>query len=138
MKNLLEKIDGFTNYDYIILDTNPSLNTLLKCALCSANWAILPCKPTRYAVQGMATLSSTLVGAQQEYNPELKVAGILPVDFDGRANVYRDTLGNLEDVAKKMGMGEDFISGMFGRLEDYGFHNNIINDTEDGLSLIHI
>lgn len=103
LKNLLEKIDGFTNYDYIILDTNPSLNTLLKCALCSANWAILPCKPTRYAVQGMATLSSTLVGAQQEYNPELKVAGILPVDFDGRANVYRDTLGNLEDVAKKMG-----------------------------------
>ena len=30
-------------------------------------------------------------------------------------------------------MGEDFISGMFGRLEDYGFHNNIINDTEDGV-----
>lgn len=43
---------------------------------------------------------------------------------------------NIEDMAKaaqQMGMGEDFMYAMFGRLEDYGFHNNFIESTEDGV-----
>lgn len=43
---------------------------------------------------------------------------------------------NVQDVAeasKKMGMGKDFMSNMFGRLEDYGFHNNVVSDTQDGI-----
>ena len=39
----------------------------------------------------------------------------------------------MAEAAKQMGMGKDFMSNMFGRLEDYGFHNNVISDAEDGV-----
>ena len=44
---------------------------------------------------------------------------------------------NVQDVAaaaKKMGMNKEFMSNMFGRLEDYGFHNNVVTDVQDGIT----
>lgn len=39
---------------------------------------------------------------------------------------------DLEEASQKMGIGFEFMMDMFGRLEDYGFHNNFVGSVEDG------
>lgn len=52
---------------------------------------------------------------------------------------YSDSEGwNIGDIdlkrdSRAMGIGKDFMSNMFGRLEDYGFHNNVFSTTEEGV-----
>ena len=52
---------------------------------------------------------------------------------------YSDSDGwNIGDIdlkrdSRAMGIGKDFMSNMFGRLEDYGFHNNVFSTTEEGV-----
>ena len=45
-------------------------------------------------------------------------------------------INDLEDAANNMGMGFDFFMDMFGRLEDYGFHNNFVGSVEQGAERI--
>ena len=40
---------------------------------------------------------------------------------------------DLKRDSRAMGIGKDFMSNMFGRLEDYGFHNNVFSTTEEGV-----
>ena len=44
---------------------------------------------------------------------------------------------DLEDASQKMGIGFEFMMDMFGRLEDYGFHNNFVGSVEDGASRLN-
>jgi hypothetical protein len=52
---------------------------------------------------------------------------------------YSDSDGwNIGDIdlkrdSRAIGIGKDFMSNMFGRLEDYGFHNNVFSTTEEGV-----
>lgn len=41
-------------------------------------------------------------------------------------------LGDLNDASQQMGIGFEFMMDMFGRLEDYGFHNNFFSSIEEG------
>ena len=43
---------------------------------------------------------------------------------------------DLEEVSQNMGMGFEFMMDMFGRLEDYGFHNNFVSSVEKGAERI--
>lgn len=54
-------------------------------------------------------------------------------DFNEESQQWSYNVKDMAEAAKQMGMGKDFISNMFGRLEDYGFHNNVISDAEDGV-----
>lgn len=54
-------------------------------------------------------------------------------DFNEESQQWSYNVKDMAEAAKQMGMGKDFMSNMFGRLEDYGFHNNVISDAEDGV-----
>ena len=43
---------------------------------------------------------------------------------------------DLQEASQNMGMGFEFMMDMFGRLEDYGFHNNFVSSVEDGAKRI--
>ena len=45
-------------------------------------------------------------------------------------------IDDLQDAATDMGIGFEFMMDMFGRLEDYGFHNNFVGSVEDGAQKI--
>lgn len=45
-------------------------------------------------------------------------------------------ISDLQDAASDMGIGFEFMMDMFGRLEDYGFHNNFVGSVEDGAQRI--
>ena len=54
-------------------------------------------------------------------------------DFNKESQQWSYNVKDMAEAAKQMGMGKEFMSNMFGRLEDYGFHNNVISDAEDGV-----
>lgn len=54
-------------------------------------------------------------------------------NFNEESQQWSYNVKDMAEAAKQMGMGKDFMSNMFGRLEDYGFHNNVISDAEDGV-----
>ena len=54
-------------------------------------------------------------------------------DYNEQTKEWAINVQDVAEASKKMGMGKDFMSNMFGRLEDYGFHNNVVSDTQDGI-----
>ena len=81
-----------------------------------------------YDAQGNAILNlSTNAKAAAQSMMELYNAQMLS------SNVEIGNELNVAEAAKQMGMGQEFMTAMFGRLEDYGMHNNIIEDETDGV-----
>ena len=101
---LREYLKGVENeYDYIIIDTPPSLNILLTNALTVADEVIIPLCADRYSMKGLNQLYQTISSAQKYTNPKLKIAGLLVVKFQARTNLATQFVSALEEIAEKMG-----------------------------------
>jgi chromosome partitioning protein len=75
LKNVLEPARRI--YDYIVIDTNPSLGVWTVNALCAADYVLIPMVPEQLAVLGIADLLASIREAQAEANRSLKIAGVL-------------------------------------------------------------
>jgi chromosome partitioning protein len=75
LKNVLEPARRV--YDYIIVDTNPSLGVWTVNALCAADYVLIPMVPEQLAVLGISDLLASIREAQAEANRSLKIAGVL-------------------------------------------------------------
>src|SRR5258708_21082463 len=75
LKNVLEPARRV--YDYIVIDTNPSLGVWTVNALCAADYVLIPMVPEQLAVLGIADLLASIREAQAEANRSLKIAGVL-------------------------------------------------------------
>lgn len=79
------------DYDYIVIDTPPSLGVLTINAFTAANEIIIPTTAGIYATKGMVQLDDTIKNVRKYcYNQDLKVAGILVTRFNPRANINKD------------------------------------------------
>lgn len=63
-------------FDYIIIDTPPSLGLLTINALAAANWVLIPVQTEWYALEGMSQLMNSIKLIQRRINPHLKLFGI--------------------------------------------------------------
>tara|TARA_A100001037_G_scaffold285795_1_gene293483 strand:+ start:795 stop:1733 length:939 start_codon:yes stop_codon:yes gene_type:complete len=63
-------------FDYIIIDTPPSLGLLTINALAAANWVLIPVQTEYYALEGMSQLMNSIKLIQRRINPHLKLFGI--------------------------------------------------------------
>ncbi|MCH2637749.1 MAG: AAA family ATPase [Candidatus Thalassarchaeum sp.] len=63
-------------FDYIIIDTPPSLGLLTINALAAANWVLIPVQTEYYALEGMSQLMNSIKLVQRRINPNLKLFGI--------------------------------------------------------------
>ena len=74
---LKEGISHIINdFDYIIIDTPPSLGLLTINALAASNWVLTPVQAEYYALEGMSLLMNTIKLVQRRINPNLKLFGI--------------------------------------------------------------
>jgi len=71
-------------YDYILIDTPPSLGLLTINALVAANGVIVPVQCEYLSLRGLVQLENTLSMIRENLNPEVAILGILPTMFDGR------------------------------------------------------
>lgn len=84
-------------YDYILIDTQPSLGMLPINALACADKVIIPVQPQYLAAKGMTQLLSTIIKIRQQINPNLKIDGIVLTIVDKRANLTKDIYNQLQE-----------------------------------------
>ena len=71
-------------YDYILLDTPPSLGLLTINAFVAADGVIVPVQCEYLSLRGLVQLENTLSMIRENLNPDVSIVGILPTMFDGR------------------------------------------------------
>jgi chromosome partitioning protein len=75
LKEMLQPIRN--QYDYILLDCQPSLGLLTINALSAADSVLIPLQADFLAMKGLATLLPTIIRVQEKINPSLEILGIL-------------------------------------------------------------
>ena len=78
------------DYDYVLLDTPPSLGLLTINCLTSAQWVLIPIQCEYYALQGLAQLGRTVQLVERHLNPSLRLMGVVLTMFDGRTKLSRE------------------------------------------------
>jgi chromosome partitioning protein len=72
------------SYDYILIDTPPSLGLLTINALVASDGVIVPVQCEYLSLRGLVQLENTLSMIRENLNPDVRIVGILPTMFDGR------------------------------------------------------
>jgi chromosome partitioning protein len=84
----LESVSG--SYDFVLLDTPPSLGHLTLLALTAADGVLVPMQCEYFALEGVSELVSTVRRVAAEWNPRLHLAGVVRTMYDDRMNLTRD------------------------------------------------
>lgn len=93
-KALLEVRDG---YDFILVDTPPSLGLLTINAFVAATGVIVPVQCEYLALRGLVQLENTLAMVRENLNPHVGVEGIVATMYDGRTLHAREAVEILEE-----------------------------------------
>lgn len=96
MRNCIKDIRE--NYDYILIDCQPSLGMITINALACADRVIIPVQPQFLAAKGMSQLLSTIIKIKKQINPNLKIDGIALTIVDKRTNLTKDISNQLQEV----------------------------------------
>jgi chromosome partitioning protein len=72
------------DYDFVLIDCQPSLGLLTVNALTASHGVIIPLECEFFSLRGVALLIDTIEKVQQRLNPNLKLDGILATMYDGR------------------------------------------------------
>lgn len=89
------------DYDYILIDSPPSLSLLTLNGLCAAQGVIIPMQCEYYALEGLSDLVGTIRKVHANFNPEIKIMGILRVMYDGRITLAQQVSAQLEEHFKE-------------------------------------
>jgi chromosome partitioning protein len=84
-------------YDFILIDTPPSLGLLTINAFVAATGVIVPVQCEYLSLRGLVQLENTLAMVRENLNPHVKIEGILPTMFDGRTLHAREAVEILEE-----------------------------------------
>ena len=85
LKNLLTPISE--RFDFILIDSPPSLNILTLNGLVAADTVLVPIQCEYFALEGLSDLFDTLARIRRSLNPNLIIQGILLTMFDERTNL---------------------------------------------------
>ncbi|HLE37738.1 MAG TPA: ParA family protein [Candidatus Acidoferrales bacterium] len=85
-------------FDYIVLDTPPSLGILTVNAMVASTHLLVPIQAAYFAIEGTDDLLETYERIRARPNPDLKVLGVLITLFDKRTNISRDTHEQIRSV----------------------------------------
>jgi chromosome partitioning protein len=84
-------------YDYILIDTPPSLGLLTINALVASDGVIVPVQCEYLSLRGLVQLENTLSMIRENLNPNVEIIGILPTMFDRRTLHSREAIEILEE-----------------------------------------
>jgi len=93
LKRALEEVPA--HYDYLVIDSPPSLGLLTFNALLACEEAIIPVEPSFFSLQGMQRLLETIQVVERKANHQLSVK-VLATNFDRRTNFCREMFSLLQ------------------------------------------
>ncbi len=85
LRNTLAPLRG--SYDFVLVDTPPSLGLLTVNTLTAADSVLVPLQCEYYALEGLTALLTTIQLIQESLNPQLSIEGILLTMYDNRLNL---------------------------------------------------
>jgi chromosome partitioning protein len=85
-----------SRYDFVLIDSPPSLGLLTINALTAADECVIPVQAEFYALEGLAQLTSVIWRVRDALNPTLHVSGVLVTMFDGRTRLATEVIRELE------------------------------------------
>ena len=94
---LKEKINSISReFDYVLIDSPPSMNILTLNALTAANEIIIPVQCEYYALEGMSGLLESIYKIKETINPNLQIKGVLRTMFDSRNSLSVEVSAQLK------------------------------------------
>jgi len=85
-------------YDFILIDCQPSLGLLTLNALTAASGVIIPMGTEYFALRGVALLKDTIDKVKSRLNPGLDIIGVLPTMYDPRTLHSREVLQTVQQA----------------------------------------
>lgn len=95
LKNHIEKVRE--EYDFIIIDCPPSLNTLTVNAMTTADTVLVPIQCEFFALEGLSQLIHTINLVRERLNPTLEIEGVVFTMFDARTNLSLQVVENVKE-----------------------------------------
>ena len=93
LKNALSEISS--DWDYIFIDSPPSLGVLTLNGLTAADYVIIPLQCEYFALEGLTLLIQTVKNLQKEINRNLRIGGIVFTMYDSRTNLANEVVKNV-------------------------------------------
>lgn len=87
-----------SNFDYILIDTPPSLGILTVNAFVAGTHLLVPIQPSYFALEGTDDLLETLERVRARPNPDLQLLGVVITMFDTRTNIAKDSYRHIKEV----------------------------------------
>ncbi|MFY8185932.1 MAG: ParA family protein [Bacteroidia bacterium] len=100
MKNSLSKIKD--DFDFIIIDCNPSLGLITNNSLTASDSVIIPVQCEYFALEGMGKLLNTIKIVQSNLNPNLDIEGILLTMYDSRLRLSNQVVEEVKTHFQQM------------------------------------
>ncbi len=85
------------SYDYVLVDTPPSLGLLTINALVASHGVIVPVQCEYLSLRGLVQLENTLSMIRENLNPDVAIEGILPTMYDSRTLHSREAVEILQE-----------------------------------------
>jgi chromosome partitioning protein len=85
------------DFDYIFIDSPPSLGLLTLNALVAAESVLIPLNCEYFALEGIAELISTIERVRAAFNPSLQIEGVLLTMYDDRTNLGQQVSRNIRE-----------------------------------------
>jgi chromosome partitioning protein len=86
------------DYDYILIDCQPSLGLLTVNALAAADGVLIPLECEFFSLRGVALLIDTIEKVRERLNPKLDITGILATMFDPRTVHNREVMARVVEA----------------------------------------
>jgi chromosome partitioning protein len=133
MKELLAQ-ELFSEYEYILIDSPPSLGVLTVNALTAAEYLVIPMNPSLYSMQGTNDLMTTVQKVKKSLNSKLKLLGVIINAFDSipvitrqikeeiehsfGEKVFRETLSKSIKIEEAIAKQNGLVSLQKGKVKD--------------------
>lgn len=100
-EQLKEKLSEIKeNYDFIIIDCQPSLGIGTMNALVASDSVIIPVQCEFLALEGIAQLLNSIIMIQNSMNKDLRIEGVLLTMYDGRTKIAYEVVENIRGYFK--------------------------------------
>ena len=111
LKNKISEVAD--RYDFIIIDSPPTLGSITVNALAASDSVIIPIQCEFYALEGVALILNTVKVVKQTVNKNLKIRGFLPTMYSLQNNLAKETVANLreyfDDKLFRIGKTDDLV-----------------------------
>ena len=99
LKNAIKPV--LDSYDFIILDSPPSLGLLTINALTAADRLVIPIQGEYYALEGLSQLMDTINIVKKKLNPNIEILGVVLTMFDLRTQLSKQVKEEVENYFEK-------------------------------------